>query len=711
MHVASCPIPAEEAGVTAATVKGRGAGFRLVTDYQARGDQPAAIAELVKGIEGGRRFQTLMGVTGSGKTFTMANVLARVQQPTLVIAPNKTLAAQLYAEFRELFPANAVAYFVSYYDYYQPEAYLPATGTYIEKETITNDEIDRMRHAATQALRTRRDVVIVASVSCIFGLGPPPSYFQLAVTVRPGQQADREELLDRLVAAHYRRTDADLQRGMFRARGDIVELLPSSEGDRAVRVELAGDVIERVLEVDPLDGTELRALDLATVFPATHYATHEHQRAAALTTIEEELQGRLAELRAAGKLVEADRLARRTNHDLQMLASFGFCPGIENYSRHLSGRAPGERPTCLLDYFPGDFLVFIDESHQTIPQIAAMYHGDRARKETLVEHGFRLPSALDNRPLKFHEFEDHLRHVIFVSATPGEYELRRSRGEVVEQINRPTGLLDPVIEVRPADRQVDDLLQQVHRRAAMGERTLVTCLTKLMAEELANYYSDLGVRCRYLHSDIETIERMDIVRDLRLGRFDALIGINLLREGLDIPEASLVAILDADKESFLRSRVSLIQTIGRVSRNLHGTAILYANTLTGSIRAAIEETHRRRGIQERYNRENGITPADVHANVRDPFAHRYDAAVGAAPLTDDRTGELVPPGELDREILECTARMREAARALEFEEAARWRDRLLLLQKMHLGLEFPARRLLDRLPAPSSSHGRRRRAG
>jgi len=695
--------------VTAATAMEPVTEFRLVTDYQARGDQPVAIAELVKGIECGRRFQTLMGVTGSGKTFTMANVVARVRQPTLVIAPNKTLAAQLYAEFRELFPASAVEYFVSYYDYYQPEAYLPATGTYIEKETITNDEIDRMRHAATQALRTRRDVIIVASVSCIFGLGPPPSYFQLAVTVRPGQQADRDELLDRLVAAQYRRTDTDLRRGMFRARGDIVEVLPSSEEDRAVRVELAGDVVERVLEVDPLDGTELSTLGLATIFPATHYATGEHQRAAALTTIEEELQGRLAELRAAGKLLEADRLARRTIHDLQMLASFGFCPGIENYSRHLSGRAPGERPTCLLDYFSGDFLLFIDESHQTIPQLAGMYHGDRARKETLVEHGFRLPSALDNRPLKFREFEDHLRNVVFVSATPGEYELRRCGGEVVEQINRPTGLLDPVIEVRPATRQVDDLLEHIRQRAAAGERTLVTCLTKLMAEELADYYTDLGVRCRYLHSDIETIERTAIVRDLRLGRFDALIGINLLREGLDIPEASLVAILDADKESFLRSRVSLIQTIGRVSRNLHGTAILYASTLTDSIRAAIEETRRRRGIQERYNRENGITPADVHANVRDPFAHRYDAAVGAAALTGDRAGELVRPGELDREITECTTRMREAAQALEFEEAARWRDRLLLLQKMHLGLEVPARRLLDRRPAPSRSHGRRRR--
>ena len=693
-----------------ATVRNHGGGFQLVTDYQASGDQPAAISELVQGIECGRRFQTLLGVTGSGKTFTMANVVARVQKPTLVIAPNKTLAAQLYAEFSELFPANAVDYFVSYYDYYQPEAYLPASDTYIEKETITNDEIDRMRHATTQALRTRRDVIVVASVSCIFGLGPPPSYFRMAVTVRPGQEIDRDELLGQLVAAHYQRTDADLQRGTFRARGDVVEVLPSSEGDRAVRVELAGDVIEQVLEVDPLDGTELAATELATIFPATHYATDEHQRTAAVTAIGQELQGRLAELRAGGRMLEADRLARRTNHDIQMLTSFGFCPGIENYSRHLSGRAPSEPPACLLDYFPSDFLVFIDESHQTVPQVAGMYHGDRARKQTLVEHGFRLPSALDNRPLTFHEFESHLRQVVFVSATPGDYELRRSDGEVVEQINRPTGLLDPVVEVRPAKRQVDDLLEHMHQRVAAGERTLVTCLTKLMAEELADYYRDLGVRCRYLHSDIETIERMDIVRDLRLGRFDALIGINLLREGLDIPEASLVAILDADKESFLRSRVSLIQTIGRVSRNLHGTAILYASTLTDSIRAAVDETRRRRGIQERHNRENGITPADVHANIRDPFAHRYDAAVDAAALTGDRTGELARPEELDQEILECATRMRRAAQALDFEDAARWRDRMFLLQKMHLGLEFPARRLL-RQPPTALSHGRRRRAG
>jgi excinuclease ABC subunit B len=690
---------------------GSGAGFRLITDYQARGDQPAAISRLADGIERGRRFQTLMGVTGSGKTFTMANVVARVQRPTLVIAPNKTLAAQLYAEFRELFPANAVHYFVSYYDYYQPEAYLPATGTYIEKETITNDEIDRMRHAATQALRTRRDVIIAASVSCIFGLGPPPAYFQLAVTLRPGKEIDRDELLGRLVAAHYQRTDADLRRGSFRARGDVVEIFPSSEQDRAVRVELAGDVIERVLEVDALDGSELGTVEAATIFPATHYAAGERQRAAALATIEEELQERLAELRTAGKLLEADRLARRTGQDLQMLASFGFCPGIENYSRHLSGRVQGEPPTCLLDYFPRDFLVFIDESHQTIPQLAGMYHGDRARKETLVEHGFRLPSALDNRPLMFREFEGHLRRAVFVSATPGEYELRRCGGELVEQINRPTGLLDPVVEVRPAERQVDDLLGHIRRRAAAGERTLVTCLTKVMAEELADYYNDLGARCRYLHSDIETIERMDIVRGLRLGEFDALIGINLLREGLDIPEASLVAILDADKESFLRSRVSLIQTIGRVSRNLHGTAILYAGTLTDSMRAAIDETSRRRDIQERYNRSNGITPADVQTSVRDPFAHRYDGAVGAAPLTRDRTGGLVRPAELGQEITECTARMQAAARALEFEEAARWRDRLLLLQEMHLGLEIPSRRLLSRRPTPPRSHGRRRHPG
>jgi excinuclease ABC subunit B len=686
------------------------AGFLLVTDYEARGDQPAAIAKLVENIEAGKRFQTLMGVTGSGKTFTMANVIARVQKPTLVIAPNKTLAAQLYAEFRELFPTNAVAYFVSYYDYYQPEAYIPATDTYIEKETLTNDEIDRMRHATTAALRTRRDVIVVASVSCIFGLGPPPSYFRMAVIVRPGQEIDRDELLNRLVASHYHRTDADLQRGTFRARGDVVEVLPSSEDDRAVRIELAGDTIERVLEVDPLVGTDLGPLSEVTIFPATHYATAQEQRAVAAVGIEEELGARAAELRSAGRILQADRIVRRTRHDLQMLASFGFCPGIENYSRHLSGRAPGEPAACLLDYFPDDFLVFIDECHQTIPQIAGMYHGDRARKQTLVEHGFRLPSALDNRPLKFDEFERHLRYAVFVSATPDEYELQRSGGNVVEQINRPTGLLDPVIEVHPADRQVDDLLERIRRRAAAGERILVTCLTKVMAEELADYYGDLGVRCSYLHSDVETIERMDIVRALRLGRIDALIGINLLREGLDIPEASLVAILDADKESFLRSRVSLIQTIGRVSRNLHGTAILYANTLTDSIRAAIDETCRRRQIQESFNREHGITPADVHTNVRDPFAHRYDGAVDAGAVTEQRTGELLRAEELDGEILECTTRMRQAAQALQFEDAAKWRDRLMLLQRMHLGLEYPLRERLASSPSPPR-HGRRSRTG
>jgi excinuclease ABC subunit B len=694
--------------------------FRLVSDYEPRGDQPRAIVQLVDGIREGGRFQTLMGVTGSGKTFTMANVVAGVQRPTLVIAPNKTLAAQLYGEFRELFPSNAVEYFVSYYDYYQPEAYIPSTDTYIEKETLVNEEIERLRHATTRALRTRRDVIVVASVSCIFGLGPAPSYLQMAVTIRPGQELDRDDFLDRLVAAHYPRTDAGLARGTFRARGDVVEVLPAYEDERAVRVEFLGDQVERVLEVDPLHGAELAEVEQATIFPASHYATEAPRRASAIVAIREELRARLAELRAAGKELEAQRLARRTRQDLQMLESFGFCPGIENYSRHLSGRAPGEPPACLLDYFSRDFLVFVDESHQTMPQIAGMYHGDRSRKLTLVAHGFRLPSALDNRPLRLDEFESHLRRAVFVSATPGDHEIRRSGGRVVEQINRPTGLLDPTVEVRPAERQVDDLLEQIRRRARANERVLVTCLTKLMAEELADYYAELGVRCRYLHSDIETIERMEIVRDLRLGRFDVLIGINLLREGLDIPEASLVGILDADKESFLRSRVSLIQTIGRVSRNLHGTAVLYADTITESIRAAIEETERRREIQRRHNEEHGITPADVHTGVRDPFAHRFDGSPDAVPMTEGLADELLHREELEEQIRELAARMRDAAAALRFEEAAALRDRLLMLQRMHVGLRVPSRRLLERAVAPRPAararpptplrHGHRRTA-
>jgi excinuclease ABC subunit B len=664
--------------------------FRLVSDYVARGDQPPAIARLAEGVQQGSRFQTLLGVTGSGKTFTMANVIARVNKPALVLAHNKTLAAQLYGEFKDLFPYNAVEYFVSYYDYYQPEAYIPATDTFIEKETLINPEIERMRHAATRALLARRDVIVVASVSCIYGLGPAPSYLRMAVTVRRGAPLDREELFDRLVDANYRRSDAELVRGSFRVRGDVVDVFPMHEKDRAIRIELFGDVVERIAEVDPLWGTRLGERDTAAIFPASHYATEARQRRPALEAIREEFESRRAELRAQDKFLEAERLERRTRQDLEMLEQFGYCPGIENYSRHLSGRAPGEPPACLLDYFPEDFLIFIDESHQTIPQLTGMYRGDQSRKKTLVEYGFRLPSALDNRPLKFQEFEAHVKQAIFVSATPAEYEIRKSRGQMVEQIVRPTGLPDPEVEVRPAKNQVDDLMGQIRERAAAGERTLATVLTKRMAEDLTDYFVELGVRCRYLHADIDVIERMEIIRDLRLGRFDALVGINLLREGLDIPEASLVGILDADKESFLRSRTSLIQTIGRVSRNLHGKAILYANEITGAMDQAIAETNRRRMIQRQYNEEHGITPEAVRHAVRDLSAFRYDAAPHALPLTEEEQGQLLRRQELQQLMLDCTTRMRKAAQELRFEEAAAWRDRLFLLRDMELGLKPPS---------------------
>lgn len=670
--------------------------FQLVSDYQPRGDQPRAIAELSAGVKNGRRFQTLLGVTGSGKTFTMAHVIARAQKPVLVMAHNKTLAAQLFGEFRDLFPHNAVEFFVSYYDYYQPEAYIPATDTYIEKETIINDEIDRLRHAATHALRTRPDVIVVASVSCIFGMGAAPAYFRMAVTVRAGEDLERDELLRRLVEAHYRRAETDLHRGLFRVRGDTVEVFPAYEEDRAVRLEFFGHQVERILEIDPVTGDRLVEIDKVAIFPASHYVSEVDERLTAVEAIRRELEERLAEFRGQGKIIEADRLQRRTLHDLDMLEQFGWCPGIENYSRHLAGRAPGEPPACLLDYFPEDFLLFIDESHQTIPQIAGMYRGDHSRKKTLVEYGFRLPSALDNRPLKFKEFEERVPQVIFVSATPAGYELAKSAGRVVEQIVRPTGLLDPEVEVRPADRQVDDLLAQIRARTAVNERTLATCLTKRMAEELTDYYLELGLKCMYLHADIETLQRVEIIRDLRLGRYDALIGINLLREGLDIPEASLVAVLDADKESFLRSQVSLIQTMGRVARNLHGKAILYANHMTRSMEAAIAETNRRREIQRRYNDEHGITPETVRTRVRDLSIFRYDAAPHALPLPDEARGKILRREEIRQLLVEYTEQMKKAAQELRFEEAARWRDRLALLKQMELEIKPPYQELVEK---------------
>jgi excinuclease ABC subunit B len=682
-------------------------GFRLVSDHQPQGDQPRAIGELTEGVLRGDRYQTLLGVTGSGKTFSMANLVARVQRPTLVIAHNKTLAAQLYGEFKQLFPENAVEYFVSYFDYYQPEAYVPSSDTYIEKDSSINDEIERLRHSATHSLRTREDVLIVASVSCIYGLGGARSYVTLAVTVTRGQQVGRDDVMRKLVEAQYERNDYDFSRGTFRVRGDTLEVFPAYEEDRAIRVEFFGDEVERITEFDPLRGTRLAELDKATVFPASHYATETDTRKSALTTIRDELQLRLAEFKSQGKLLEAQRLEQRTMFDLELIEQVGFCNGIENYSRHFSGRAPGEPPPCLIDYFPRNLLVLIDESHQTVPQIGAMYRGDRARKETLVDFGFRLPSALDNRPLKFAEFEELVPQAVFVSATPSEYELQKSHGVVVEQIIRPTGLVDPEVEVRPVRNQVEDLLEEVRRRVEKGERVLVTTLTKRMAEDLTEYYSDVGVKVRYLHSDIDAIERTAILRDLRKGVFDVLVGINLLREGLDIPEVSLVAILDADKEGFLRSHVSLIQTIGRAARNLEGRVLMYADTVTHSMRTALEETQRRRALQQRYNAEHGITPRAVKKAITDLTLGTglYDASPDALPLAADAPDDLLTKAQITHLIEEYTKEMVRAADEMEFEKAAEVRDRIQLLKDMDLGLKPPSRSLLHGAPSAESTGG------
>jgi excinuclease ABC subunit B len=662
--------------------------FDLSSDFQPTGDQPRAIEELVAGLGRGERHQVLLGVTGSGKTFTVANVVARVKRPTLVIAHNKTLAAQLYGEFKALFPGAAVHYFVSYYDYYQPEAYVPSTDTYIEKDSSINDEIDRMRHAATHALLTRNDVLIVASVSCIYGLGTAEAYFGLLQQLERGQEFPRDRFLRSLVDIQYQRNDTDFHRGTFRARGDTVEVFPPYEEERAVRVEFFGDVVERLCEFDPLRGTELGELEKVAIFPNSHYVSAPEVRARALSGIREELRERLQELRGQGKLVEAQRLEQRTTFDLEMLEQMGFCSGIENYSRWLSGRKAGDPPPCLLDYFPRNWLLVVDESHQTVPQIGAMYRGDRSRKETLVEYGFRLPSALDNRPLRFEEFERLVNHAVYVSATPASYELDRAGGVVVEQIIRPTGLIDPEVQVRPVGRQVDDLLGEIRERASRGERVLVTTLTKRMAEDLTEYYTDVGVRCRYLHSDIDTIERSAVIRDLRRGEFDALIGINLLREGLDIPEVSLVAILDADKEGFLRSEVSLIQTIGRAARNVNGAVLMYADAVTESMRRAIAETDRRREIQRRYNQEHGITPQTVKRNITDLGMAVFEADYVTVPVAAE--GAEYRPEEIPAILAELEGEMRRAAEALEFEKAARLRDRVAALKDMQLGLARPA---------------------
>ena len=658
--------------------------FDLRSDFRPTGDQPRAIEELVAGLARGDRHQVLLGVTGSGKTFTVANVVARVKRPTLVIAHNKTLAAQLYGEFKELFPGAAVHYFVSYYDYYQPEAYVPSTDTYIEKDSSINDEIDRMRHAATHALLTRNDVLIVASVSCIYGLGTAEAYFGLLQQLEKGQAFPRDRFIRSLIDIQYQRNDTDFHRGTFRVRGDTIEVFPPYEEERAVRIEFFGDAVERLVEFDPLRGAELAEVDKVAIFPNSHYVSAPETRARAIGGIRDELRERLQELRAQNKLVEAQRLEQRTMFDLEMLEQMGFCSGIENYSRWLSGRKAGEPPPCLLDYFPEGWLLVVDESHQTVPQIGAMYRGDRSRKETLVEYGFRLPSALDNRPLKFEEFEGLVNHALYVSATPASYELDRTGGVVVEQIIRPTGLTDPEVRVRPVGTQVDDLLGEIRERAGRGERVLVTTLTKRMAEDLTEYYTDVGVRCRYLHSDIDTIERSALIRDLRRGEFDVLIGINLLREGLDIPEVSLVAVLDADKEGFLRSGVSLIQTIGRAARHVNGTVVMYADAVTESMRRAIEETDRRREIQRRYNQEHGITPQTVRRNITDLGMAVVEADYVTVPMAAE--GAEYRPEEIPGIVAELEAEMRRASESLEFEKAARLRDRILSLKDLALGL-------------------------
>ncbi|MGH7843923.1 MAG: excinuclease ABC subunit UvrB [Candidatus Binatia bacterium] len=663
--------------------------FQLTSPFKPEGDQPQAIRSLVAGAEEGKRHQVLLGVTGSGKTFTMGNVIARVHRPTLVIAPNKTLAAQLYNEFKEMFPHNAVRYFVSYYDYYQPEAYVPSTDTYIEKDASINDEIDKLRHSATKALLERRDVVIVASVSCIYGLGSPEAYFEMMVFVEQGAEMDRDLLLRKLVDIQYQRNDFDFHRGTFRVRGDVVEIFPAYEDISAVRIEFLGDTIEGIYEIDSIRGKVQRKVDKAAIYPASHYVTNHDRLEQAIQGIRRELKERLLELRAQNKLLEAQRLEQRTLYDLELLEEMGFCPGIENYSRHLTGREPGEPPPTLLNYFPPDFLLFIDESHVTVPQVGGMYRGDRSRKETLVEYGFRLPSALDNRPLSFEEFENATYQVIYVSATPARYELERSGGSVVEQLIRPTGLTDPQVVVRPARNQVDDLLEEVRQRTERRERVLVTTLTKRMAEDLTDYYQDLGVKVRYLHSDIETIERVDIIRDLRKGTFDVLVGINLLREGLDIPEVSLVAILDADKEGFLRSDRSLIQTIGRAARNVNGMVILYADSMTDSMKRAIEETDRRRRAQAQFNKENGITPQTIVKAIGTPLVDVYEADYVTVPLAAEKAAEYISLNELPRKIQNLRKQMKKAAQDLDFERAAKLRDEIKLLEEKELGLKNP----------------------
>lgn len=647
--------------------------FKLHSEYKPTGDQPVAIKQLSEGIKQGKKYQTLLGVTGSGKTFTMANIIQQVQKPTLVLAHNKTLAGQLYSEFKEFFPENNVEYFVSYYDYYQPEAYIASSDTYIEKDSSVNDEIDKLRHSATAALFETRDVIIVASVSCIYGLGDPIDYEHMIVSLRPGMQKERNEIMKKLVNMQYSRNELDFKRGTFRAKGDILEIYPSDESESAIRVEFWGDEIEKISEINPLTGKVIAARNHVMIFPNSHYVTTADKMERAIGTIEEELQERIKYFKDNGKLIEAQRIEERTNFDIEMMKETGFCQGIENYSRHISGRAPGSAPFTLFDYFPKDFLLLIDESHATIPQVRAMYNGDRARKESLVKYGFRLPSAFDNRPLKFNEFEERINQVIFVSATPAEYEKEHSKGNVVEQIIRPTGLLDPKIEVKPVENQIDDLIEQIRERTAKNERVLVTTLTKKMAEDLTAYLAGIDIKVRYMHSDIKALERMEIIRSLRLGEFDVLVGINLLREGLDIPEVSLVAILDADKEGFLRSERSLIQTIGRAARNTDGKVIMYADELTESMEKAISETNRRRKIQQEYNEEHGITPKTIQKSVRDSIkASIIEEAESKYNISKDESIEDI--------INKLTDEMLKYATNMEFEKAAEIRDQIKELE-------------------------------
>ena len=655
-----------------------GHAFKLKAPYEPTGDQPQAIAELVKGFKEGNQCQTLLGVTGSGKTFTMANVIQQLQKPTLVIAHNKTLAAQLYGEFKEMFPDNAVEYFVSYYDYYQPEAYVPSSDTYIAKDSSVNEEIDKLRLSATAALIERRDVIVIASVSCIYGLGEPENFEQMMVSLRPGMEKDRDEVLRQLIDIQYDRNDMDFKRGTFRVRGDTVEIVPADRGDTAIRVEFFGDEIDRISEIDMLTGEVKNTLNHIAIFPASHYVVPKERMEKAIRNIEIELEEQVKYFKSEGKLLEAQRIAERTNFDIEMMRETGFCSGIENYSRHLAGLAPGQPPNTLMDYFPDDFIIMIDESHKTVPQIGGMYHGDQSRKRTLVEYGFRLPSALDNRPLSFDEFESKIDQVMFVSATPGKYEEEHELLRA-EQVIRPTGLLDPEVEVRPVEGQIDDLIGEVNKEIANKHKILITTLTKRMAEDLTDYMRELGIRVRYLHSDIDTLERTEIVRDMRLDVFDVLVGINLLREGLDIPEITLVAILDADKEGFLRSETSLIQTIGRAARNAEGHVIMYADTITDSMRAALDETQRRREVQMAYNEEHGITPKTIQKAVRDLIA--VSKKVAASEVQMEKDPESMSEKELEKLIKELEKQMKKAAADLNFEAAAELRDKLIELKK------------------------------